>query len=206
MMTIGEKLKQLREARGLSLRKLAQKAHLSHSFIKDIESGRSQPSIPSARALADALGVRPSALLNDINACDESNIQFCSDDVVWLPVVAEVQAGNPRKVIEQYAEKIPTESFWVRGGEFFWIRVQGRSMVGAGMEPGDLVLIRRQETVDNGDIAVVEVDEEGAMLKRVFVENGTIILASENPQFPPRTVSPDKVRIIGKAKRLDKEL
>ncbi|HSH24183.1 MAG TPA: S24 family peptidase, partial [Massilibacterium sp.] len=77
------------------------------------------------------------------------------------------------------------------------------SMTGAGIKEGDLLLIRHQEQVENGEIAVVVIDEQ-VVLKRVYRQNGDFILISENPSYPPRTFNPEidnNIRIIGRLKK-----
>src|SRR5690606_38420934 len=84
----------------------------------------------------------------------------------------------------------------------FCLRVQGDSMIGARIQDGDIVFVRRQPTVDNGDIAVVLIDDE-VTLKRVYITEQGIILKSENPAYQPIFVSHQEeyrqVRILGRA-------
>ncbi|HHW14498.1 MAG TPA: repressor LexA [Firmicutes bacterium] len=120
-------------------------------------------------------------------------------EIVRLPIVGVIRAGEPllaEQNIEGYSW-VPAEE--VQGGEYFFLRVKGDSMIGARIHDGDLVLIRRQEDVDDGDIAAVLVNDEEATLKRVFRSDGAWFLQPENPQMRPIIVRKQDVRIIGKA-------
>lgn len=75
-------------------------------------------------------------------------------------------------------------------------------MVGARIYEGDLLLIRRQPTVENGEIAAVIIDGEDAVLKRVFNNGDQLVLQSENPNYRPIIVSVKNVRIVGKLKKV----
>ena len=78
-------------------------------------------------------------------------------------------------------------------------------MIGARIQDGDLLLIRKQPNVEDGDIAAVLIEDE-AVLKRVYIRDGMIILQSENPNYPPIIFDPknqrDGIRIIGKLKKV----
>src|SRR5690606_39970820 len=93
----------------------------------------------------------------------------------------------------------------ITGGEYFYRRAEGDSMVGARIHDGDLLLIRKQPDVADGEIAAVLIDDE-AMLKRVYRQNGLLVLQSENPNYPPIVVDPKNnprnIRIIGKLKKV----
>ncbi|MBW9219357.1 repressor LexA [Anoxybacillus ayderensis] len=121
-----------------------------------------------------------------------------------LPIVGAVSCGNgvlAYQEIEGY-EEVPTS--WLNGGEYFFLRAKGDSMINARIMDGDLLLIRRQDDVENGEIAAVLIDGE-AVLKRVYKTNGTIILQSENPKYQPIVLQKDNmkdVRIIGKLKKV----
>lgn len=127
------------------------------------------------------------------------NAYPATNEMIAIPVVAQVKAGSPRLTEESYEEYQLVDADLVRGGDFFWMRIDGDSMSGIGMFPGSLVLVRRQPEVDDGEIAVVDVEEEGATIKRVFRANGEIILVAENPSYPPLKIPVSKARIIGRA-------
>ena len=126
------------------------------------------------------------------------------EELTKLPIVGAVSCGNGMlayQEIEGY-EEVPTS--WLNGGEYFFVRAKGDSMINARIMDGDLLLIRRQEDVESGEIAAVLIDDE-IVLKRVYKTNGTIILQSENPKYQPIVVQKSdmkNVRIIGKLKKV----
>lgn len=114
-----------------------------------------------------------------------------------VPLLGTIAAGAPI-LAEQHAEETMTlPARLVGSGELFMLRIEGESMTGAGILPGDLVVVRRQPTVENGEIAAVLTDETEATVKRVFRRSdGRVELRSDNPAHPP--FSPDHPRILGK--------
>ena len=112
-------------------------------------------------------------------------------------MLGTIAAGNPTLADQQVEETMTLPIRLVGGGDLFMLEVKGESMVGAGILPGDLVVVRRQPTVENGEIAAVLVDETEATVKRVrALRDGRIELRSENPDFP--SLIPDHPRILGK--------
>ena len=102
-----------------------------------------------------------------------------------VPVLGRVAAGVPLLAVEQIERTITIDPSLIGGGgEVFGLRVEGRSMIGAGILPGDLVFVRRRATADNGRIAVVMIDGE-ATVKRFYREADHIRLQAENPDMAP---------------------
>ena len=115
----------------------------------------------------------------------------------WIPLLGTIAAGDPTLAAENIEETIHLPARLVGGGDLFMLEVEGESMTGAGILPGDLVVVKKQPTVENGEIAAVLVDETEATIKRVrFRLNGGIQLCSENPDYPPFT--PENPRILGR--------
>jgi len=116
-----------------------------------------------------------------------------------LPILGRVAAGEPL-LSEQNVEGTFTISRdWVNGDEAFLLKVQGESMIGAHILPGDYAVVRRQTTAENGDIVVALVNDE-ATIKRVFLKKDVIVLQPENPAMPPIQVRRGEktFQIIGK--------
>lgn len=114
-----------------------------------------------------------------------------------IPLLGTIAAGDPTLAEENAEETITLPTRLVGRGDLFMLKVQGESMTGAGILPGDLVVVRRQPSVEHGEIAAVLVDETEATVKRVrFRSDRRIELCSENPDFPP--FSPKRPRILGK--------
>ena len=115
-----------------------------------------------------------------------------------VPIVGRVAAGRPLLAVENLEGAVFLPAEWTNGGEVFLLRVQGDSMVGAHILPGDLALVRRQESAESGDIVVALVEEE-ATIKRFQRSGETVTLLPENPALAPLTFGPGaRLEILGK--------
>lgn len=121
-----------------------------------------------------------------------------------VPLVGRVAAGEPLLAEENIEEYMSTPEFMPWDEDCFALRVRGTSMIGAGILDGDVVIVRRQDGADNGDIVVALLDEEEATLKRFFKEDGHIRLQPENPALQPMLVRDATVvgRVVGVMRRL----
>jgi len=117
------------------------------------------------------------------------------DSMAWLPLVGRVAAGAPLLADENVDESVQVPGFLANGNECFVLRVRGSSMINAGILDADLVVVRRQESAENGDIVVALLGEE-ATLKRFFREEEYVRLQPENDAMEP-IVTRDP-RIVGK--------
>jgi repressor LexA len=113
-----------------------------------------------------------------------------------VPIVGHVQAGAFTTALEDVEGYIETNRVR-RGEELFALRVRGLSMRDAGIFPEDLVITRRQESADGGDIVVALVGDE-ATVKRLRFERGRVLLQPENPDFEAIEVKPEDLRLLGK--------
>ena len=112
-----------------------------------------------------------------------------------IPLGGRVTAGQPILAIENIEDYLVLPQSLVGSDELFCLRVQGESMIGAGIFDGDILGVRRQETSENGEIAVAMIDDE-ATVKRIFYEDGRVRLQPENPTMEPFYA--DEVAILGK--------
>jgi repressor LexA len=121
-------------------------------------------------------------------------------DVVDVPVVGRIAAGSPVLAEENIEDSIPVPARFLPSGNSFMLTVRGDSMVDAGIRDGDYILVRQQETADNGDIVVAMVDgfESEATVKTFYRENGHIRLQPENASMSPIILT--DVRILGLVK------
>jgi SOS regulatory protein LexA len=119
---------------------------------------------------------------------------------VKVPVLGHIAAGRPIFADEHIIEWREIPNLWnLREGEVFMLRVKGDSMIGSRIYDGDLVVVRCQPDVENGEIAVVNVNGDEATLKRVKkTENGQIILYPDNPKYDPIFIDSENARIVGK--------
>lgn len=118
----------------------------------------------------------------------------------WVPVVGSIQAGKPLIADENIIDWEEIPKTLADTGDYFYLKVDGDSMINAHIPPGSLVLIKKQNDVDSGDIAAVMVNAEDATIKRVVKTNGNIVLQPENSLYKPIVIDPNQrdFRIIGK--------
>jgi repressor LexA len=116
-----------------------------------------------------------------------------------LPILGRVAAGAPLLAEQNIEGSLPLSRDWVNGDEAFILKVQGESMIGAHILPGDHAVVRRQATADSGEIVVAMLDDE-ATVKRVFFREDEIVLQPENPAMEPIVVRRGEARlqILGK--------
>jgi len=196
---VGEKIKEFRLKRGMSQEELADLLGTTKQTVSRYETGERKANQDVLFKLSEIFKVSIDDFFPSKKENEVKSIVFTK-----LPIVGAVSCGNgvlAYQEIEGY-EEVPTS--WLNGGEYFFVRAKGDSMINARIMDGDLLLIRRQEDVDSGEIAAVLIDDE-IVLKRVYKTNGTIILQSENPKYQPIVVQKSdmkNVRIIGKLKKV----
>jgi repressor LexA len=119
-------------------------------------------------------------------------------DIVEVPILGVVAAGIPINVESNWDGTVSIHrSMLKEGGIYFALKVQGDSMVGAGIMDGDTAVIEQTETAQNGEIVVVQVDES-TTLKRFYQEASRIRLQPENAEYKPIYSSPENIRILGR--------
>ena len=196
MGDVAEKIKRLRNQKGLTQRELARLLHVAPTAISAWERGANYPLMDKLVMLANLFEVPVSHFF-------EGEEFDSDDDTVLLPVYEKISCGGGRVSYDTVIEFTKVPKTWITGGDYFLIRAEGDSMQGARIYDGDLLFIRKQDTVDDGEIAAVVVDDM-VMLKRVYRNNGSFTLISDNPKYPPLRFDPDtdsNIRIIGKLKR-----
>ncbi|OGR14360.1 MAG: repressor LexA [Desulfobacula sp. GWF2_41_7] len=99
-----------------------------------------------------------------------------------IPLLGNIAAGVPLWAEQNFEDHLPISPALFGGGELFALKIIGESMIDVGIRNGDIAIIRRQDVVDNGEIAAILIDQE-ATLKRVFLSSDSLILKSENASF-----------------------
>ncbi len=200
------KLRELRKKKGMSLEEVAEMIGTSRQTVHRYETGVIS-NIPHDKivALARALGTTPSILMGwdenseipTINNMTVSSIVAATTKK--LPVLGNVACGEPVFASED-------QGYYVRANSDvsadFCLMARGDSMINARIFDGDLLFVRKQESVDDGEIAVVLIDDE-ATVKRVYFnrEDGILTLMPENPTYKPMRYMGrelDRIRILGK--------
>lgn len=117
---------------------------------------------------------------------------------IAVPLMGRIAAGVPISAIQERSQEVFCPPDMLGRGEHFALEVKGNSMIDAGILEGDLVIIRRTNTADNGDIVVALVEKEEATLKRVRKRGASIALEAANPNYETRIFGPDQVDIQGR--------
>lgn len=196
-MGLTDKLNQYMKDKGISRMQLAKETGIPYTTIVNFyERGTDNVKLSTLKKLADYMNCTLDELVGEETPGE-------TDGTVKIPIVGTISCGNGVIAFEDVEglQEIPKE--WAKGGTYFFLRAKGDSMIGARIHDGDLLLIRRQDTVEDGEIAAVLVNDE-AFVKRVFFRNGMLILHSENPNYPPVVyhLNDENVRIIGKLKKI----
>ncbi|GGA24896.1 LexA repressor [Paenibacillus physcomitrellae] len=121
-----------------------------------------------------------------------------------IPVVGKVTAGVPITATENIEDYFPLPNHYVGDKEVFMLAVIGESMIEAGIHNGDYVIVRQQQTAENGDIVVAMTEEDEATVKTFYKERDHIRLQPENPAFEPLRLK--HVTILGKVIGLFRDL
>jgi repressor LexA len=115
-----------------------------------------------------------------------------------VPILGKIAAGVPIEAVQNEIGRISVPPEMLGDGDHFALEVRGDSMIGAGILDGDVVVLRRTENADSGDIVVALIDAEEATLKRLRRRGNSIALEAANPAYETRIFGPDRVRIQGK--------
>ena len=127
---------------------------------------------------------------------DESSNRNNSDENE-IPVLGKIAAGTPVEAIQNEVSRIPLPSNIEKNGEFFGLKVQGDSMIEAGINDGDTVIVKKADTAENGKIVVALIDDHEAMLKRIRRKGKTVALESANRNYETKIIGPDRVKVQG---------
>lgn len=198
--TLSKDLKTLREGKDISLSKLSELTGISKSTLQRYETGTTNKiPIDAVSLIEKALHLTPGYLLGWVD--DEPTIGTPYNPKIHkIPVLGYISAGLPLYA-EQHIEDY-TYTDRNGGAEYFALKVKGDSMNAAKITDGDILIVRRQDVVENGEIAVVMVDKENATVKR-YRRDGNIIQLSPQSYNPEHQVQiydlkKTDVRIIGK--------
>ena len=202
------RIQEARKMRGLSQQDLADLMETSQAAVQRWESGARNPRVSTLKKIGDACNVSISFLLG---MTDNPSVHADIASVVpsremALPVFGRIAAGTPREALMQSDQTHDTpESLYAMHKRSFWLIVSGNSM-NRLFPDGSLVLIDPELEVRNGDVGVVFVNGYDATLKRVYFDDGKIILHPESydPEYKDTVIDksdPDapEVRIVGKA-------
>jgi repressor LexA len=193
------------------MKPLTDKQQLVLAFVEEFVARRGYP--PTVREVAAHFRIQPRAAADHLAALKRKGrlhrepgrsrgltlAARVVSPMVEVPVLGRIAAGQPLLAHENVEDTLPLPRSWVRDDEVFLLKVTGESMAPVIL-PGDLVMVRVQQRVARGEIAVALVEGE-ATLKRVYEEAGGLVLKGDNPEFTPLRFSPEEaaeVQILGK--------
>lgn len=210
-MTLGDVIFEYRSTHGLSMEKFAELSGISKGYISMLERNKTQrgeepsPSVEMYRSVAKTIGTDIDELIRMV----DGKIALIPDrplpsnimplpKTYKVPLLGTIACGEPILAVEEADETtdVPEDI-----NADFALRCKGDSMVNAGIQDGDIVYIRHQEMVENGEIAAVMVGDEEATLKRFKRTGDTVLLIPENSSYDPlvfRREEMNTLRIVGK--------
>lgn len=215
-MTLGDIIKQYRLDNGLSMDSFSEKSGITKGYISMLEKNKHpktgnaiNPSLEVIKKVSETINIDLDTLLKTLDSDTKIEISSLLEDeekeykkVYKVPVYGEIAGGVPlAEIIDIIDYEEVDEHTWNRG-ELFALRVKGQSM-----EPricnGDVVILRKQNTFNDGDICAVRVDDEGATLKKVSSDNTGLYLIPTNESYPTRFFSKKElnevnIEVLGK--------
>ena len=197
---IAKNIKKLMEVNNVSQTDICNALNFKPSTFSDWANAKTYPRIDKIEMLANYFGVEKSDLIEDSSAINTQFDNIYKIDKIKLPMLGTIACGEPIFTDED------RESYVMVGTEIrddFCLKCQGDSMINARIHDGDIVFIRKQDIVDNGEIAAVIIDDE-ATLKRFYYykEQNMVILRPENSKYKDIILTGEqleRVKVLGKA-------
>jgi len=175
-----------------------------HRLITALEERGFIRRLPHKARALEVIKLPETASANDIyNSFSPSVIKGGLDedkrnnDNIEIPVLGKIAAGTPVEAIQNEVSRIPLPGNLEKNGEYFGLKIQGDSMIDAGINEGDTVIVKKTDTADNGKIVVALIDDHEAMLKRIRRKGKTVALESANKNYETKIFGPDRVKVQG---------
>ncbi|MBQ8751461.1 MAG: helix-turn-helix domain-containing protein [Candidatus Gastranaerophilales bacterium] len=199
-MEVINRLKKIIEEKRITLTTLAMKSGFSRQHIARILKGETNVGIESLEMICEACGIKLSDLYT------ESSLS----SGIKIPVIGRIPAGIPIEAVEEILDYEEITPEMARTGEYFALKVQGDSMAPQIMN-GDILIIKKQDSAESGDVCVVFVNGDDATLKRLQKDENGIALIPNNPAygiryFTNKEIETLPIRIVGKAVEVRRSL
>ena len=175
-----------------------------HRLISALEERGFIRRLPHKARALEVLKLPETASANDIynsfspsvikGGLDENNSTTEDNEI---PILGKIAAGSPVEAIQNEISRIPLPVSLNKNDNFFGLKIQGDSMIEAGINDGDTVIIKKADKADNGQIVVALIDDYEAMLKRIRVKGKTVALESANTNYETKIFGPDRVKVQG---------
>jgi len=189
-MNLGERIKERREARKLTLEEVGDYVGVTKSTVRKWETGDIENMRRDKIAkLSEILSVSPLYIMGMIET-----YQISETANNQIPLLGTIAAGQPILAIEHIEDYFLLDS---KIKADFCLRIKGDSMINVNIMDKDIVFIKKQCTIENGEIGAILIDDT-ATLKRFYYTDGKVILQAENPKYKPIIVDKGDVRVLGK--------
>ena len=175
-----------------------------HRLISALEERGFIRRLPHKARALEVIKLPETASANDIynsfspsvikGGLDENTSNVKSSEI---SVLGKIAAGTPIEAIQNEVARIPLPANIEKNGEYFGLKVQGDSMIEAGINEGDTVIVKKSDTAENGKIVVALIDDHEAMLKRIRRKGKVVALESANKRFETKIFGPDRVKVQG---------
>jgi len=209
------RIKELRLERGLSQQSLADKLGVNKQTISQYERGVREPGFETLLALCDFFNVSTDYLLGNeshtsrlVNTAERKMLDAMRGDIptvpppLRIPVLGRVAAGIPIDMIEDIVDWEELPASMASRGEYFGLVIHGDSME-PKMSEGDVIIVRKQDDIESGQIGIITVNGDDATCKRIIKHSDGIMLISTNPRYEPMQYTREQmarlpIRILGK--------
>lgn len=203
MATFQDRLKFLRKEKNITLDKLAEALNTTKATLSRYENGLRIPNVDFANQLSEFFGVQSNYILGKSDFKEElPKGGYIPNEIKRLPILGVVRAGEPLYAEQNIIGYFSIDAKLVPSGDYFYLKVIGDSMNLSHILDGQLILIRRQEEVENGEMALVLVHGEDATIKKFYRTDNMVTLMphSSNPEYQPRVIDLKQVsvKVIGK--------
>lgn len=186
---IAKNLKRLMDDRELSNVELSEIIGVSESTVGKWLLEKSIPRMGAIEKLANYFHINKSDLLEDRSNAKEIKLDIQPRKI---PILGKIAAGTPILAVENHEDYFDTSEFM---NADFALQIQGDSMIGSRIYDGDIVFLKKQSYIENGQIGAFLIDGE-ATLKIFNKQNNTVMLLSSNPNYSPIVLNPDKENLI----------
>lgn len=196
--TQGNRIKNARIAKGLTQESVAKYMDVTRNAVGAWENGRALPPAKNFPRLASFLGVSTAYLQMESDYPYGNEIPM-PEDLLKIPIIATVKCGVNGLAFEEDGGFVNVEK--KHGEDLRAFRCKGDSMINEGIHDGDIAIVRIQDTVESGELAIVVINGDEGTLKKVHIQKDAIILESANPAYPARVftgVDRAIVHIVGK--------
>jgi len=175
-----------------------------HRLISALEERGFIRRLPHKARALEVLKLPETASANDIyNSFSPSVIKGGLDyesekrSVHEIPILGQIAAGTPIEAIQNEVSRVSIPEALSQNGDHFGLKVSGDSMIEAGINDGDTVIVKKSNTADNGQIVVALIDDNEAMLKRIRKKGKIVALESANKRYETKIFGPDRVKVQG---------